>query len=89
MLAEAVEAWGFRTIQGRRELLDRQAVAREWFTQEYAPVVEMLREAGLLESGTETDAYLRLAGERYRLMRTHEWNEEVIKRLLEQRGRRR
>jgi hypothetical protein len=89
VLAEGVEAWGFRLMQRHHEFLDRQAVAHEWFNQEYAPVVEMLRDAGLLETGTETDAYLRLAGERYRLMRTHEWNEEVIRRLLEQRARRR
>ena len=39
----------------------------------------MLREADLLGAGTEAEAYLRVAGERYRLIRTHEWNDEIIR----------
>ncbi len=88
-LAEAVEAWGFRTEQDRAEFLDRPAVARLWFDEEYVPAVEMLREAGLIGDETETDAYMRVTGQRYRLMRTHEWNEDVIARLRERRERRR
>ena len=82
-LAEGVEAWGFRHMQDRAELLDRRRVAREWFEREYRPVVAMLREADMLGDGTETDAYLRVANERYRLLRTHEWSEEVLSRLRE------
>ncbi len=88
-LAEAVEAWGFRTEQDRAEFLDRPAVARLWFDEEYVPAVEMLREAGLIGDETETDAYMRVTGQRYRLMRTHEWSEDVIARLRERRERRR
>jgi hypothetical protein len=80
-LAEGVEAWGFRMTQGSGELLQRDEVAACWLNDEYRPVVAMLREADLIGSGTETDAYVRVAGERYRLMRTHEWNDEVIERL--------
>jgi ParB-like nuclease family protein len=80
-LAEAVEAWGFRLIQEQREFIDRTEVARLWFEREYRPVVEMLREAGLIGARTETEAYLRLSAERYRLLRTHEWNDAVIERL--------
>jgi hypothetical protein len=46
----------------------------------------MLREADLIGKGTEADAYMRLASERYRLMRTHEWNDEVIERLRTELG---
>jgi hypothetical protein len=81
VLAEGVEAWGFRAMQARGEALDRHAVAGAWYDEEYAPVVEMLRAADLLGGGTETDAYMRVAGVRYRLLRTHEWNEEIIQRL--------
>jgi len=82
VLAEAVEAWGFRDMQGSGRLLNRAQVAQRWFDEEYVPVVEMLKEAGLIHPGeTETDAYLRLSAERYRLMRTHEWNEETLERL--------
>ena len=80
-LAEGVEAWGFRTIQGRGEPLTRREVAESWLRDEFRPVVGMLREAGLTDGGTDADAYMRVAGERYRLMRTHEWNDDVIERL--------
>jgi hypothetical protein len=80
-LAEGVEAWGFRMLQDRAELLDRRRVAREWFEREYKPVVAMLREAEMLGDGTETDAYMRVSDERYRLLRTHEWNEDVLARV--------
>lgn len=82
-LAEGVEAWGFRLIQGIGEPLDRQEVARAWFEDEYVPVVESLREADLIGRGTEADAYLRIACRRYMLLRTHEWGEDVIRRLSE------
>lgn len=81
-LAEGVEAWGFRLMQERAEFADRPTVARLWYDEEYIPVVEMIREAGLIESGgTETDVYMRLAEERYRLMRSHDWSPEVLGRL--------
>jgi hypothetical protein len=83
-LAEAVEAWGFRCMQNEHAFLDREVVARRWYAEEYRPVVRLLRDAEMLGSGTEADAYLRVARERYRLMRTHEWNDEVIHRLREQ-----
>jgi hypothetical protein len=80
-LAEAVEAWGFRAMQDRGLLLHRPEVARAWLDEEYQPVVEMLREADLIGDLTETEAYMRVAGERYLLLRTHEWDEAVIERL--------
>jgi len=80
-LAEGVEAWGFRMLQDRVELLDRRTVAHAWFEREFKPVVAMLREAGMLGDATEAEAYMRVANERYRLLRTHEWSEEVLERL--------
>jgi hypothetical protein len=81
-LAEGVEAWGFRAMQERRELMDREATARAWFEEEFTPVVEMLAEAGLIgRDETEADAYERLGGVRYRLWRTTDWNEEIVERL--------
>jgi hypothetical protein len=84
-LAESVEAWGFRLMQDRAEFLDRATAARLWFDEEYVPVVEMLREAEMLGEGTETDVYMRLSGMRYRLMRTHQWSEDVLARVREER----
>ena len=84
-MGEAVEAWGFRCMQHEQRFLDRSEVARRWWAEEYTPVVRMLREAELLGSGSEAEAYLRVTRERYRLIRTHDWNDEVIRRLREQR----
>src|SRR5438093_6115861 len=80
-LAEGVEAWGFRHMMDRAELLDRREVARAWYEREYKPVVAMLREAEMLGDGTEADAYMRLSNERYRLLRTHEWSDEILAQL--------
>lgn len=80
-LAEGVEAWGFRLGQDRGDLLSRREIARLWLADEYEPVVAMLDEAGMIGSGTETDAYMRVAEERYRLLRTHAWSEEIVQRL--------
>jgi hypothetical protein len=78
-LAEAVEAWGFRYIQGRGgEPMTRAEVAEAWFSEEYQPVVEMLREADLVRRGTETETYMRVSHLRYLILRTHSWDDEVI-----------
>jgi hypothetical protein len=85
-LAEGVEAWGFRLTQHDAAFFDREQVAARWFEDEYEPVVAILREAELIgRRETETDAYLRLSGERYRIMRTQAWSDEAIERV--RRGR--
>jgi hypothetical protein len=80
-LAEGVEAWGFRHAQRRREFVTREEIARIWLEDEFRPVVAMLREADLIGKGTDADAYMRVSSERYRLMRTHEWSDEVLAKL--------
>jgi hypothetical protein len=82
-LAEGIEAWGFRLMQHRDVLLSREEVARAWIEDEYRPVVAMIRQAGLVGSGTETEAYMRIVRERYRLLRTHAWSDDVLDRLRE------
>ena len=91
-LAEAVEAWGFRAMQDRGSYMDRREVAHVWFNSEYLPVVEMLKAGELIERGeTETDAYMRISAMRYRVLRTHEWSDEVLEELRrsEERSKRR
>jgi hypothetical protein len=85
-LAEGVEAWGFRAMQEHGELFDRVQTAALWLEHEYRPVVAMLREADLIRKCTETEAYMRIVSERYRLLRTHAWNDEVLQRVIEGRG---
>ena len=46
--------------------------------------MRLLHAADLVGSGTDADAYLTIARERYRLIRTHEWNDEVIEELQRQ-----
>jgi len=78
-LAEAVEAWGFRAIQARREGMSRAEVAQAWFREEYEPVVRMLAEAGLIPKGvSDTEAYMKVAQLRYLILRTHVWDDAVI-----------
>ncbi len=80
-LSESVEAWGFRLVQDAGRFIDRREVARRWFEEEYRPVVTMLHEADLVGDAPETEAYMRVARERYRLIRAHEWSDEIIARL--------
>ena len=84
-LAEAVEAWGFRLLQGLGELRDRREIAEAWFRDEFLPIVEDLREAELIGDDTDAEAYMRVMGERYFLLRTHDWDEGVLERLRRKR----
>ena len=87
-LSENVEAWAFRLVQDAGEYLDRAEAARRWYEEEYRPVVGMLHDADLIGSGTEAEAYLRVACDRYRLIRAHEWSDEIVARLRGGRQRR-
>ncbi|MFW0784253.1 chromosome partitioning protein ParB [Gordonia sp. CPCC 206044] len=88
-LAENVEAWGFRLGQEIGEYLTRAEVARRWFGEEFLPVVRMARRAGVRDDlGSDAELYLWLACERYRLVRKHIWDDEIVARLHDQ-GRRR
>src|SRR6516165_1705863 len=80
-LGESVEAWGFRLMQHESQFLDRAVVARRWYSEEFTPVVRMLHAADLVGGCTDAEAYMGIARERYRLMRTHEWNDAVIEEL--------
>ncbi|MGI8864368.1 MAG: chromosome partitioning protein ParB [Solirubrobacteraceae bacterium] len=82
VLAEAVEAWGFRASQHREERLERSETAHLWLETEYRPVVAMLGEADMIRGSTDAEAYLRVAEERYRLLRTHSWSDDVLERII-------
>ncbi|HEX3976741.1 MAG TPA: hypothetical protein VHW96_10780 [Solirubrobacteraceae bacterium] len=86
-LAEAVEAWGFRTSQDRGEPINRRETAYLWLENEYRPVLEMLRGADLIGTITETEAYMRVSAARYRLLRTHSWDEDVLAAVVDQLSR--
>jgi hypothetical protein len=86
-LAESVEAWGFRLMQDEARYLDRPTVAQRWYDEEFVPAVRMLRQAGMIETQTEAEAYMWVACERYRLMRTHRWDDEIISAVRETKRR--
>ncbi|GAA3540815.1 ParB N-terminal domain-containing protein [Amycolatopsis ultiminotia] len=81
LLGEHVEAWGFRLMQDENRFTDRATLAQRWFDEEFTPVVAMLRQADLVGERTEAEAYLWVAGERYRLIRTHRWDDDVLAAL--------
>ena len=64
------------TLQTAEDAL--KDAARRWYDDEYRPVVAMLHEADLVGRGTEAEAYLRVACDRYRLIRAHEWSYEIV-----------
>jgi hypothetical protein len=79
-LAESVEAWGFRVMQSEGGYLDRATVAKRWYEEEFIPVVRMAREADMV-AGTDAETYVWVSCERYRLIRTHRWDDDVIAAL--------
>jgi hypothetical protein len=87
-LAEGVEAWGFRAMQTRGEFMNREETALAWFRDEFEPIVAMAREAGVGTGMTDAEVYVRLVSLRYLLLRTHEWDDEVLEQLREELRRR-
>ena len=82
VLAEGVEAWGFRLMQAEDRFVGRGEVARRWFDEVYAPEVGLLREAGLIGRDGETEAFIRLERQRYLLLRSHALaDDEMVRRL--------
>lgn len=78
-IAEAVEAWATRTMHAEGVYMDPETMASRWYAEEFKPVVEMIEEAGVRGEGERpAEAYVRVACERYRLIREHEWNAEVM-----------
>jgi hypothetical protein len=85
-LAEGVEAWGFRTMQGCGCFMTRDAVALAWFHEDFLPVVTSLREVGLIRDGqSDAEAYIDVVTKRYDLMRTHDWSADIASQLSEKR----
>lgn len=79
VIAETVEAWATRTMHAEGQYMDKPTMAARWYAEEFKPVVDMIEEAGVRgEDERPAAAYLRVACERYRLIRDHEWNAEVM-----------
>jgi hypothetical protein len=80
-LATLIESWGYRAGLERARLLPRRDMALLWFKEEYEPMVDMLREAGIGGGGTETERYLRVAMLRFLLLQRHDWTDDMAERL--------
>ncbi len=88
-LAEMVEAWACRLMQREGDWFDKETMARRWFDEEYTPVVTLIDDAGVRgEQETGADAYIRVARERYRLIREHDWNRDVMEKIAATQPRR-
>jgi len=89
-LAEMVEAWACRLMHHESAYFDKATMAERWYDEEYTPVLRLIDEAGVRGSHeTGADAYIRVAGERYRLIREHQWNRDVMQMVSEQKRPRR
>ncbi len=78
-IAETVEAWAARTMHAEGVYLDKDTMAKRWYAEEYQPVIDLIEEAGVRGAGERpAEAYLRVACERYRLIRDHDWNAEIM-----------
>lgn len=78
-IAEAAEAWAARAMHAEGAYMDRETMAARWYAEEFRPVVDMIEEAGVRgDDERPAEAYVRVACERYRLIREHEWNAEVL-----------
>lgn len=79
VIAETVEAWATRTMHAEHAYMDPETMATRWYAEEFKPVVQMIEEAGVRGPRERpAAAYLRVAGERYRLIREHEWSAEIM-----------
>ncbi len=84
-LAEMVEAWASRKMHEESAYFDKATMAERWFDEEYTPVVQLMDAAGVRgPNETGADAYIRVAAERYRLIREHDWNTGVMRIVAEQ-----
>lgn len=90
VIAETVEAWAARTMHAEGQYMDRETMARRWYDEEFKPVVDMIERAGVRgDKERPAEAYLRVAGERYRLIREHEWSAEVLDEVRKAKKRKR
>lgn len=83
-LAEMVEAWAARLMFRDGAALSAAEASTRWYAEEFTPVTEMILGADLAMPGeTPADAYLRIAHDRYSLVRAHIWTDEVFDQLKE------
>ncbi len=80
-LATLIESWGYRAGLERERLLGRRELALRWFREEYEPMVDMMREAGIGGGGTETERYLRVTMLRFLLLQRHDFSEGLLEQL--------
>jgi hypothetical protein len=79
VIAETVEAWAARMMHAEGAYMDKVTMAARWYAEEFQPVVTMIEDAGVRgKDERPAEAYLRVACERYRLIRDHEWNAEIV-----------
>lgn len=87
-LAEMIEAWAARKMFADGKAMTRGEASVAWYEEEFLPVVEMIDRNNLrLKDETDADAYMRIAGDRYRAMLDHVWNDDVFQVLRDKQVR--
>lgn len=67
-LADAAEAWAFRTVLSGRELRDRDEFADLWWREEVVPTIERMRAEGSAHDLRDVQAYVTALASRDRLV---------------------
>lgn len=89
IVAETVEAWATRTMHAEDTYMDAKTMAKRWYAEEFKPVVQLIEDAGVRGPNERpAAAYLRVAGERYRLIREHEWSAEIMQEVKKSKRKR-
>ena len=76
-----VEAWGFRLSQRAPRAARPRRGGPDVVRGGLPARSSTCCASRAARAGTEAEAYLRVSAERYRLLRTHAWNEEVLDRI--------
>lgn len=81
-LADAAEAWAYRSMMAGRRLTDRDRMASQWWDEEVMPVISGLRAEGAVLPLRDVQAYVTALATRDRLGH-FDWTPAVAARLVD------
>jgi uncharacterized ParB-like nuclease family protein len=85
-LADAAEAWAYRSMLAGRRLTDRDRMASEWWQEEVTPVIELLRAEGAALPLRDVQAYVTALATRDGLGQV-DWSPAVTTQLTARKAR--
>ncbi|WP_187369708.1 hypothetical protein [Fodinicola acaciae] len=81
-LADAAEAWAYRSMLAGRRLTDRDRMASQWWDEEVMPVISRLRTEGAALPLRDVQAYVSALATRDRLGQL-DWTPDVTAELVD------